>query len=91
MPTLKELGFGIVAMSPYGLVGPAGLEPLVLAVLHAAFKAALFDPHHIQELAKYDQEPSYLPPEAYAAALREAYAAERRNVERLGLARASSS
>jgi len=89
VPTLKELGYGIVAMSPYGLVGPAGLEPQTLEVLHSAFKAALFDPQHIAELAKYDQEPSYLPPEAYDAALREAYAAERRNVERLGLTRTS--
>ncbi|WP_423454747.1 tripartite tricarboxylate transporter substrate binding protein [Ottowia sp. VDI28] len=89
VPTLKELGFGIVATSPYGLVGPAGMNPQVLAALHSAFKAALFDPVHLQELAKFDQEPAYLPPEAYAAALREAYAAERRSVERQGLGRAS--
>ena len=30
VPTLKELGFGITAMSPYGLVGPRGMDPAVV-------------------------------------------------------------
>jgi tripartite-type tricarboxylate transporter receptor subunit TctC len=85
VPTLKELGYGVVAMSPYGLVGPRGMEPHVVQILHDAFKLALFDPLHVAELAKYDQEPSYLDGRDYGAALREAYAAEKRNVERLGL------
>lgn len=87
VPTLKELGWGIVAMSPYGLAGPAGLAPEVVQVLHDAFKAALHDPVHVAELAKYDQEVAYLGPDDYARALRTAYEAERRAVERLGLAR----
>ncbi|MBQ0958913.1 tripartite tricarboxylate transporter substrate binding protein [Ideonella sp. 4Y11] len=86
VPTLKELGHGIVASSPYGLVGPRGMSAPVVKLLHDAFKAALFDPAHLAELAKYDQEPMYLGPEEYGAALREAYAAEKRTVERLGLA-----
>ncbi len=87
VPTLKELGHPIVAMSPYGLAGPRGLSALVVQVLHDAFKAALYDPAHVAELARYDQEIAYLGPADYGRALREAYAAERRNVERLGLAR----
>ncbi len=88
MPTLRELGYDIVAMSPYGLAGPRGLAPaLVVQTLHDAFKAAMFDPRTFAELAKYDQELAYLGPEDYARALREAYTAERRNVERLGLVR----
>ena len=89
VPTLKELGYGIVATSPYGLGGPRGLSAPVVRQLHDAFKAALFDPVHIAELAKYDQEPAYLGPEDYARAMREAYAQEKKNVERLGLARGS--
>ena len=88
VPTLKELGHGIVAMSPYGLVGPRGLEANVVNILHDAFKLALFDPMHVAELAKYEQETNYLDPGDYAQALRAAYAAEKRNVERLGLGRA---
>ena len=90
VPTLRELGFNIVAMSPYGLAGPRGLPSGVVQALHDAFKAALFDPAHVAELARYDQEIAYLGPEAYGRALREGYAAEKRNVERLGLARGGS-
>ncbi|MEQ1806726.1 MAG: tripartite tricarboxylate transporter substrate binding protein [Burkholderiaceae bacterium] len=86
-PTLRELGFDIVAMSPFGLGGPRGLPHAVRDTLHDAFKRALFDPAFVSEIAKYDQEPAYLGPADYAQACREAYAKERVIVERLGLAR----
>ena len=87
VPTLKELGHGITATSPYGLAGPRGLPPPIVRILHDAFKAAMFEPAHIAELAKFDQELAYLGTEDYARAMRETFAAERRTVERLGLAR----
>lgn len=85
VPTLKELGHGIVATSPYGIAGPAGMAPAVVAVLHQAFRAAMRDAAFITELARYDQEPAYLGPEAYGRALRAAYLHERQVVARLGL------
>jgi tripartite-type tricarboxylate transporter receptor subunit TctC len=85
VPTLKELGLGIVATSPYGLVGPRGMPPAVVAVLHEAFKAAMNDPAHTAELAKYDQELTYLDAEDYGRSLKESFAAEKRAVDRLGL------
>lgn len=87
VPTLKELGLGIVAQSPYGLAGPAGLPPDVVRVLHDAFKAAIHDPQHLAELAKYDQELAYLGPDEYGRSMRTAFATEQKTVERLGLAR----
>lgn len=87
VPTLKELGYGIVAASPYGLAGPRGLPAPVVQTLHDAFKAAAFDPAHVAELARYDQELAYLGAEDYGRDMRAAYAAERLTVERLGLAR----
>jgi len=87
VPTLKELGYGIVATSPYGIGGPKGLPPQIVSVLHDAFKAAMYEPTHIAELAQYDQELDYLGPEDYGKSMREIYAAERRTVERMGLAR----
>ena len=89
VPTLRDLGFDIVAMSPFGLGGPRGLSANVVATLHDAFKAALFDPTVVQELSKYDQEPAYLGPADYAQACREAFAKERGIVERMGLARSA--
>jgi tripartite-type tricarboxylate transporter receptor subunit TctC len=87
VPTLKELGHGIVAQSPYGLAGPRGLPPDVVQVLHDAFRLAMNEPEHLAELARYDQELAYLGPEEYGARMRETFADERRTVERLGLAR----
>jgi tripartite-type tricarboxylate transporter receptor subunit TctC len=89
VPTLKELGYGIVAVSPYGLAGPAGMHAAVVRVLHDALKAAMHEPVHIAELARYDQELAYLGPEDYGRAMRAAFAAEERNVERLGLNKGS--
>src|SRR5262245_42476769 len=87
VPPLKDLGYGIVATSPYGLAGPRGMPASVVQVLHNAFKTAMNDPAHIAELAKYDQELAYLGPDDYAQAMRDTFQAERRTVERLGLAR----
>jgi tripartite-type tricarboxylate transporter receptor subunit TctC len=87
VPTLRELGFGLSATSPYGLAGPKGLPLAVVQTLHDAFKAALFDAQHLAELDKYDQQPDYLGPAEYGRAMRAAYAAEQKVVERLGLAR----
>jgi tripartite-type tricarboxylate transporter receptor subunit TctC len=89
VPTLKELGYGIVATSPYGLAAPAGVPPAIVQVLHEAFKAAMNDPAFVAELARYDQEPAYLGPDDYGRALRAGYEAERKIVDRLGLAHAA--
>jgi tripartite-type tricarboxylate transporter receptor subunit TctC len=89
VPTLKELGFPIVAMSPYGLAGPKGVPDDVVKVLHDAFKVALFDAQHVAELDKYDQVPDYLGPADYGRVMREQLAAERLVVEKLGLARST--
>jgi tripartite-type tricarboxylate transporter receptor subunit TctC len=87
VPTLRELGFDIVAMSPYGLAGPRGLPDSVVQTLHDAFKRAMFDPRFTAELAKYDQQIDYLGPQDYAKSCRAIYAQERLNVERLGVSR----
>ncbi len=90
VPTLRDLGFDIVAMSPYGLAGPRGLPVPIVTTLHDAFKRAMFDPRFIQEIAKYDQEIDYLGPEDYARSCREIYARERTNVDRLTPARGAT-
>ena len=66
VPTLKELGFGIVSNSPYGLAGPKGMDPKVVKILHDAFKKGAEDPIHAGTLEKYDQELWYQSPEDYA-------------------------
>lgn len=89
-PTLRELGFNIVAQSPYGLVGPGGMPAPIVKRLHDAFKLAMFDARFIKELAKYDQELAYLDSADYARACRAFDARERRAAQQLGLSRGSS-
>ena len=90
VPTLRELGHDIVAMSPWGLGGPRGLPAEVVTVLHDAFKKAMFDPLFIQELAKYDQLIDYLGPADYAEVCRQQFIKEGLIVERMGLTRGGS-
>lgn len=87
VPTLRELGFPIVASSPYGLAGPRGMAPAVVATLHDAFRRAMNEPAFVAELAKYDQEPAYLGPADYGRWMREEYERERVAAARMGLAR----
>jgi len=87
VPTLKELGHNIVAMSPYGLGGPRGLPAPIVTALHDAFRKAMFDPAFVHELSKYDQELDYLGPADYGVWLREQYARERIVVEKMGMLR----
>lgn len=86
VPTLRELGHpDAVYTSPYGIGAPAGTDPAVVRKLHDAFRAALFDPQHLQELAKYEQEPEYLSTADYARYVQEVSARERLLLARLGL------
>lgn len=87
VPTLLELGHGIVAMSPYGIGGPHDLPAATVEKLHRAFRAAMTDPAHLAELAKYDQQIAYLGPVEYAQALREAFTREKQIVDRFGQTR----
>jgi tripartite-type tricarboxylate transporter receptor subunit TctC len=86
VPTMRELGYpDAVYTSPYGIGVPARTPPYVVRKLHDAFKAAMFDPIHLRELAKYDQQPEYLDTVAYGRFVQEATAHERQLLARLGL------
>lgn len=87
VPILRELGFDIVAMSPFGLGGPRGMPAAVVKVLHDAFKTAMFDPRFIEEIARYDQTLAYLGTADYARACRQQFERERLIVDRMGLSR----
>ncbi|MBN9428567.1 MAG: tripartite tricarboxylate transporter substrate binding protein [Burkholderiales bacterium] len=56
VPTLKEVGIDITESTPFGLVGPAGMDPKVVATLYDAFRKAMHDPEHIKLLGLYDME-----------------------------------
>jgi len=86
VPTLRELGHPqAVYTSPYGIGVPAAVDPGIVRKLHDAFRTALFDPFHLQELAKYDQEPEYLDTADYGRFVQEVTARERLLLARLGI------
>jgi tripartite-type tricarboxylate transporter receptor subunit TctC len=84
-PTAKELGIDIVSYSPYGLVGPKGMDPKIQKFLHDAFKKAIDDPEHLKVLAQLDQVYWYQSSEDYAKWAAETFKAERGTIERVGL------
>ena len=72
--------------SPYGLVGPKGMAPQVVKILHDAFKRAIDDPEHLKMLAQLDQL-VLVQVERGLRALGRArrFKAERATIERVGL------
>ena len=86
VPTAKELGYKVVANSPYGLVGPKGMDPAVMKTLHDAFKKAMDDPKHVEVLEQLNQPVWYKGSADYAAWARETLVKEKVLIERLGLA-----
>ena len=85
-PTLLELGYrDMVITSPYGIVGPAGMDAEVARTLEAAFTEAARDPTHIAALDRYDMSLDHMDAAAYGAFLRTLTEREASLVQRLGL------
>ena len=86
VPTAKDLGYNIVSTSPYGLVGPKGMDPAVMKTLHDAFRKAMDDPKHMELMAQLNQDIWYRSGDDYAKWARDQFAKDKSLIERLGLA-----
>jgi tripartite-type tricarboxylate transporter receptor subunit TctC len=86
VPTAKDLGYNVIGNSPYGFVGPKGMDPAVMKTLHDAFKKAMDDPRHLEVLDQLNQDLWYRSGEDYAKWVRETFAKDKLLIERLGLA-----
>ncbi len=84
-PTLLELGFGMSVTSPYGVVGPKGLEPEIVNILHRSLKKAFEDDASQAIMRRWENPNEYLGPQAYLEFARERVAYERDTVRRLNL------
>jgi tripartite-type tricarboxylate transporter receptor subunit TctC len=82
---LKELGYGIVSNSPFGIAGPKGMDPKVVKILHDAFKKGMEDPAYLKILERLDMEPFYKNTEDYVKYVKEMCAEEKEIVDKLGL------
>jgi len=87
VPTLLDLGYGIVSASPYGLGTARNTDPAIVKTLHDAFNKGLRDPKHLAVLDRYDQDLWYQSSADYESYARATYVKEKRLIERLGLAR----
>ena len=86
-PTLKELGYPFVFDSPFGIAGPKGMDPTIVAKLHDAFKKAIEEKAVIDMMAKYDMVPRYLDTAAYRKAVEGFIVTEKAALEKIGLAK----
>ena len=84
-PTLKELGYEMVVTSPYGIAGPRGLDPEIVATLHAAFKAALDGAPNTGVRSQFDMPKQYLDTADYTRFIAQRAIYEKGMVERLGI------
>jgi tripartite-type tricarboxylate transporter receptor subunit TctC len=85
VPTLKDLGYGIVSNSPYGIAGPKGMDPKIVKVLHDAFRKGMEEPLHLKTLERLDMEPYYMSSEDYTKYVRTLYDEAKVQVEQAGL------
>jgi len=84
-PTLRELGYEMVVTSPYGIVGPKGMAPELVELLHQAFRKAYFDEASQAIMNRWEMPKEYLPPAEYLAFAKERVEYEKRMVAKLGL------
>ncbi len=84
-PTVSELGVNTVSNSPYGFVGPKGIPPQVVKILHDGFKKAMDDPENLKVLQQLDQNYWYKSSEEYRQWAAQMLVNERATIERVGL------
>lgn len=85
VPTLKELGYGVVVDAPNGIGAPKGLPDDVLAKLRAAFKIAAASPEFMASLARIDAPQMYLDQPDYEQYVAQTMAKEKVLIGRLKL------
>lgn len=85
VPTLKQLGYDLVINSPFGIAGPKGIPPEIVAKLHDALKAGLEDPSTRAAMEKIDMVPNYMTSVDYRKSVDQLVANETDLLKRLGL------
>ncbi|PZP97975.1 MAG: hypothetical protein DI587_15710 [Variovorax paradoxus] len=90
VPTLQEAGVDLVQTSPWGLVGPKGMDPRIAVRLHDAFREAMDAPAFRNVLASFDMEPDYRSAADFQRFAVESMRREKEVLDLLGLSRSRS-
>ena len=86
VPTLLELGLPYVFESPYGIAGPKGMDPKIVAKIQNAYKKALDDPAVITLMDRYEMlRGSYMDSPTYTKFVADYMVSEKENLTQLGL------
>lgn len=86
-PTLREIGIDKVVTSPYGLAGPAGMDPAVVKILHDAFHKAMQEPAHREFIERTGYTDDYLDTEAYEKFVMQFTDEQEKLVQELGISK----
>jgi tripartite-type tricarboxylate transporter receptor subunit TctC len=86
VPTARALGYDVVSNSAHGLVGPPGMDPAIVRVLHDAFRRAMRDPRHEAMLQQLNQQSFALDGPAFRQWAAASFEQERVVLQRLGMA-----
>ena len=65
VPTLRDLGYDIDEVSPWGIIGPKGMDAALVKTLHDGFRKAMDDPGFLKMLENLVQEPLYMSTDEY--------------------------
>jgi tripartite-type tricarboxylate transporter receptor subunit TctC len=85
VPTLKEIGYDMVASGPIGVMGPKGMPKPIVQKLNDAFKKAMDDPDFHAVMKKFDFSLAYLGPEDYDKFNRQDSERLKKIVQKVGL------
>ena len=84
VPTLKESGYPVVHTSPFGIAGPKGMDPAVIARLDGAFRDTLKDEAFLALLRQSGVSPQYMDSASYTKAAEASADTEREVIQKLG-------
>lgn len=85
VPTLIEQKINASDFSPWGIVGPVGMDPAVTVKLHDAIRRSMDKPEFVSLLATLAQEPLYMSPGRYVEYVREAIPQQKLIVDKYNL------
>jgi tripartite-type tricarboxylate transporter receptor subunit TctC len=84
VPTLKELGYDLVVVSPIGIVAPKNLDPAISRRLQAAIRKAEQSSDYQRVLREYDLTDWPLDSAAFAGYAQAQYAREKQMLDEVG-------
>jgi tripartite-type tricarboxylate transporter receptor subunit TctC len=85
VPTIKEVGYDVVARSHLGVIGPKGMSQPIVAKLADAFTKAMKEPEFLDVMKKFDMPSFYAGTEEYTKYLQTDFENVGKLVKKLGL------